>query len=528
MRFSRELAARLDTQGSGLAIHAGAGSLSQTEVPAFGENAGNGHRPVEPGDGAVDPWLAGASWAESGPEEDFPILPEIVDTGAWDSIIDGAAWSPEELGDAAVDPGPEAVDAADRPESRKRLRELGRAEARRARDAGEPHSGATLAKKFGLSVSWGQQRLAEIRTEGAASRRAIRVREQDRLREEACVEARRARDAGERYTGAALGKAFGMSAAWGQRRLEEIRDERGKPRQALREQEQARANVREAARMEARRARDAGEPYSGKALGQKFGMGLAWGETRLNEIRGEGGGVRNAVGGSAGGASGSGGGGSAEGVPSVDVPADEWSQLVGELLAGEEFGGMSAESAFDPAAGPAFDPLAVAGWSGGDVGSGGGVSGDGLNEAGRWVFGADAADRVPGGMGTEMDSIAEDAAGLPADLNDAEADSAPESVDSLDRPDSPWLLKDEAAVEARRAHDASQPYTAEELGQKFGKSTEWGGQRLAEPGLRLVRTGVLCWRRRANGCGCRRESRRVVLVTWASLTSRSHWRRSSE
>ncbi|MBB5159380.1 WXG100-like domain-containing protein [Saccharopolyspora phatthalungensis] len=214
VRFSRELAARLGTQGSGLRIHAGAGSPSQTEVPAFGSGSGQiGEVTAEPAD---DP-----AWAVLAPVRDFLISSDFVGTAARDSIADSAAPSPAESGFAAANPGPEALDVAERPDSATRLQELGRVEARRARDAGEPHSGATLGEKFGRSKSWGQQRLAEIRTEGGATRRAFRVRE----REDARLEARRARDAGEPYTGAALGERFGKSTAWGLHRLREIADE---------------------------------------------------------------------------------------------------------------------------------------------------------------------------------------------------------------------------------------------------------------------------------------------------------------
>ncbi len=288
------------------------------------------------------------------------------------------------------------------------VRAQARVEARRARDAGEPYDGVTLAKKFGRGPSWGRQRLAEIRNQhdlsdasrqvsgqgeqdallallqlnrgdqssgtgaaagavvpglpsgpatvsaapdartaatgmtvpeavlggpgrvaaesagGAAERAGLAavsvdfvgegggrkrrrvddsgdegaarrpvdeaVREErseehavpeEQLWEQAREEARRARDAGEPYTGVELGKKFGKSEGWGRSRLAEIRNEPGASREELDEQE------RERARVEARRARDAGEPYTGVALAKKFGKSQTWGAARLGDIRSE-------------------------------------------------------------------------------------------------------------------------------------------------------------------------------------------------------------------------------------------------
>ncbi len=76
-----------------------------------------------------------------------------------------------EPGGVAVDPAPGAVEAAEQIERAESLHEAARVEARRARDAGEPYSGAALGKKFGKSKAWGKSRLAEIKTEdGGAGR----------------------------------------------------------------------------------------------------------------------------------------------------------------------------------------------------------------------------------------------------------------------------------------------------------------------------------------------------------------------
>ncbi len=166
-------------------------------------------------------------------------------------------------------------------------REAARVEARRARDAGEPHTAATLAEKFGKSWSWGRRQLARIQDGSDASQTVSQEQEKERLREEARAEARRARDAGEPHSNATLGKKFGKSKDWGRTRLAEINSESGVDRLVMRAEERAQEHA--AARAEARRARDAGEPHSGESLAKAFGKGAAWGWQRLREIRNEGG-----------------------------------------------------------------------------------------------------------------------------------------------------------------------------------------------------------------------------------------------
>ncbi len=171
-----------------------------------------------------------------------------------------------------------------------------------------------MGKKFGKGERWGRARLDEIKIEGGVTWNGLSEEEVEQLREAARVEARRARDAGEPYTSTTLGKKFGKSRVWGHQRLAEIRDEGGATWSVVHGQEGQR--LREEARAEARRARDAGEPYSTKSLGKKFGKSAAWGKDRLDEIAKE-------VGGSAGELTGSGGGVLAEGAPSVDVDTAE-------------------------------------------------------------------------------------------------------------------------------------------------------------------------------------------------------------
>ncbi|MBB5156505.1 hypothetical protein [Saccharopolyspora phatthalungensis] len=239
--------------------------------------------------------VAGWSWGDvAGVGSDllgFPVGVAGFVAGGMGSTAEGGAELSVGPGGVAVGSVPEAVDAAEGLESAELLREAARVEARRARDAGEDYSGAALGKRFGKGKGWGQQRLAEIKDEGGATRSDLQEREQERLREAGRLEARRARDAGELYTGAVLGAKFGKSRSWGKARLAEIRDEVGGVGRAMRatEREWAWEREREAARVEARRARDAGEPYTGASLGKKFGKSMEWGSKRLTEIRNEGG-----------------------------------------------------------------------------------------------------------------------------------------------------------------------------------------------------------------------------------------------
>ncbi|MBB5158876.1 WXG100-like domain-containing protein [Saccharopolyspora phatthalungensis] len=301
VRFSRELADRLGTRGTGLAVRAGAGPDPQTAAPTTEEPAadeGSGVSMTWEFDPAVESALdsmevAGWSWGdEAGARSDDVEFSgfgaSVASAGAMGSTAEGAAESQRRLAEIKAEGG------VSRSVLREQKREEARVEARRALDAGEPYTGAALGKKFGKSTAWGTRLLAEIKAEGGAGRSASRGQEGERLREEALAEARRARDAGEPYTGAALGTTFGKSTVWGWQRLEEIRAESGVPWRAVRESERERAQEREEALVEARRARDAGEPYTGAAFGAKFGKSTTWGHQRLAEIRAEGGAGRSA------------------------------------------------------------------------------------------------------------------------------------------------------------------------------------------------------------------------------------------
>ncbi len=150
------------------------------------------------------------------------------------------------------------------------------AEVRRARDAGEPHNGATLATRFGKGSWWGRQRLAEFRRrEGATAEDP-----HDAGLEDVWVELRRARDAGEPHTGATLAAKFGKSVTWGGQRLAEFRRSEGGTTQAQLAQQDWDAEL-----AEWRRARDAGEPHTGATLAAKFGRGTSWGQRRIREFR---------------------------------------------------------------------------------------------------------------------------------------------------------------------------------------------------------------------------------------------------
>ncbi len=288
-------------------------------------------RPV---DWPVDSGLAGAEWAESAPEEDFPFLREVagldaggdsaadgglsglepwawsvddvpradgldlagndgylnpdamalldfgtgtaeLGTGEMDSRSEGAAWLPLEFDDVMVVPSPEGVDSVGMLGDAEAFDETAHAEARRAHDAGEPDTIAELGKKP-----------ADIRGEGDVTWSVLRAQEVAREREAAHAEARRARDAGKPYTAAELGEKFGKSKEWGRQRLAEISGEGGASRSVLRGEKFARE--REEGRAEARRARDAGQHCTAAELAKKFGKSEGWGYQRLAEISGEG------------------------------------------------------------------------------------------------------------------------------------------------------------------------------------------------------------------------------------------------
>ncbi|MBB5158472.1 WXG100-like domain-containing protein [Saccharopolyspora phatthalungensis] len=353
-------------------------------------------------EGAVSADLFDVEWAESGGEEGFAVMPEFVGAddrgvGAWGSFVEGAEVLPVGSGDEAADSDLGAVEEVGRPGRAELVNEAARVEARRARDAGEPYSGAELGKKFGRSTSWGHQRLGEIRDEGGATSSAVR----ERLREAARVEARRARDAGEPYTGAALGKKFGKSESWGKARIAEITS--GVAQRALRENELELAREREAGRAEARRARDAGEPYTAAELGEKFGKSKAWGGRLLAEIRAEGGATSSAV-----------------------------REREGDRL--REAARVEACRARD--AGEPYTGAAL---------------GEKFGKSKAWGQ-------------HRLGEIRDEGGATSSALRGQE-----------------WAdARVAARVEARRARDAGEPYTAAALGEKFGKSVVWGWRRLAE------------------------------------------------
>ncbi|WP_446689113.1 WXG100-like domain-containing protein, partial [Saccharopolyspora phatthalungensis] len=519
VRFSRELAARLGTQGTGLGIRAGAGPDPQPEVPALeesvaaepadglasgafdpgvaaefdpldvggwsrGEVAGVAPRGGVPGAGSDDAGLLGfsadvadrgagelgsvgessgrkrgredgsvdegAARRASGPQG-FPVWPEfggdsaswgvddVPDAAALDPAASGGYLNPDELGflgfgadpglsdvlggdssipegavplsveaeGAAVDPLLEAVDPAENVRSAGASKEAARSEARRARAAGEPYTGAALGKKFGKSTSWGSQRLVEIKVEDGEPRSDSKTQEGERLREAGRAEARRARDAGEPYTGVGLGKKFGKSQAWGRDRLAEIKAADGVTQRPFPEQEQEWEREQEAARAEARRARDAGEPYTGVALGKKFGKSKAWGWDRLAEIK------------------------AADGVTQRAVPEQEQ-----EWEREREAGRVEARRARD-----AGEPYTGVGL------------GKKFGRSDTW------------GKSRLAEITAEDGA-IQRVVREHERG---------------WAREREAGrVEARRARNAGEPYSAAALGKKFGKSKAWGRDRLAE------------------------------------------------
>ncbi len=150
-------------------------------------------------------------------------------------------------------------------------------ELRRADQAGQPHSGATLSVKFHKGLRWGEKRLSEFRErEGGTGLAEVAKREREAELERVWAELRRVRDAGESHTGESLGKAFNKSGSWGLKRLSEFRQLEGGTGRA-----EALKRDRERAFAELRRADGAGEPHSGKSLAAKFGKSRSWGDQRL-------------------------------------------------------------------------------------------------------------------------------------------------------------------------------------------------------------------------------------------------------
>ncbi|WP_446689098.1 WXG100-like domain-containing protein [Saccharopolyspora phatthalungensis] len=233
-RFSRKLAARLDTRGTGVTIRAGAGPDRQPDTPAPDQSA--------------DPGQAGEETAQPADPAGDRARKRGLSDGAAD---DGAARRPGEPDEAAERLGSSAQLSTPQLVA-EQLREEARAEARRARDARRPYTAVALGQRFGRSRTWAQAVLAEIKAEAATTQ--PRPQEQahtDRLPEPD--------EAAER-----LGSAARLS--WAQLQA---------------------AQLREAARAEARRARDAGDPYHGASLGRKFGKSDTWGRQRLTEIKAE-------------------------------------------------------------------------------------------------------------------------------------------------------------------------------------------------------------------------------------------------
>ncbi|WP_446689097.1 WXG100-like domain-containing protein [Saccharopolyspora phatthalungensis] len=143
--------------------------------------------------------------------------------------------------------------------------EEAQAEALRADEAGEPYTPEALGQRFGRSREWGQARLAEFSAEAAAPRSGPQP-QQEAEREAARAEARRALDAGVPYTAAALGQRFGRSTRWARVRLAEIRNENAAPHPDPRGRQTQRA--RDEARAETERAREAARAETERMSGE--------------------------------------------------------------------------------------------------------------------------------------------------------------------------------------------------------------------------------------------------------------------
>ncbi|MBB5160045.1 WXG100-like domain-containing protein, partial [Saccharopolyspora phatthalungensis] len=443
VRFSRELAVRLGSVGSGLTIQAGGRPDSPAEVQVSAEPAdGIGGEADDPGEDArwsfgpqlveaAEAWVFDPSQLDFGGQLDFgdgrgswwldPVVAEQSLGSGWDAedvgwgVADGAEASAGEAsaGEASAGEASVGVDeddglglhSGDQADQDDLVREEGRAEARRARDEGKPYSGAALGRKFGKSREWGRTRLAEIRAPGVP-----RPSELDaQVREAAREEVRRANEDGKPYTHRTLAQKFGKSVLWGKTRLAEITTESPPPSW------QAQERQREAGRVEARRARDEGEtPYSARALGKKFGRSREWGQARLREIENEGGAGR--------------------------------SELI-EQKREEERAAARAEARRARDEGKPY-------------------TGDALGKK----FGKSRT------WGWQRIGEIWNESGAP-------------------RPDLVEQQRAAARAEARRAQDAGQPYSGPALGRKFGKSKDWGRTRILEissapdalaPGLEAV------------------------------------------
>ncbi|MBB5159727.1 WXG100-like domain-containing protein [Saccharopolyspora phatthalungensis] len=337
----------------------------------------------------------------------------------------------------------------------KRQREAAWAEVRRADEAGEPHTGESLAKAFRKSGSWGSRRLAELRErERVMSRPELARREREAELERVWAELRRADEAGESHTGVSLGTAFGKGAAWGRQRLSVFREQEGGVSRA-----DVARREREAALAEVRRADEAGEPHTGESLGKKFGKGVRWGCARLKEFSVN------------------------EGMTSRgDVLRRERKAALAELRradeAGEPHSAASLGKKFGKSASWGYERLAELGKSEGVVSP------------------ADTAKpqraRVQAEVVWEEVRRARDAGQPHTDVSLAEKFGKSKSwgytrlaafraaEEDLSRTDA---TKREVGLEAvwaevRRARDAGEPHTGVSLAEKFGKSGTWGSRQL--------------------------------------------------
>ncbi|MBB5160067.1 hypothetical protein BJ970_007668, partial [Saccharopolyspora phatthalungensis] len=512
VRFSRELAVTLGSEGAGLAIRAGegpespagaedplagvadsqvpdesAGSVAEFDLlepnperalrewaestvgmgswmvdpPSVGQSLGFGWDEISGGrmDDVLDAELTGADVvAAQGFEGDPGVLSSVGEAGG--SAEGGSSGRKRRRGDGSGDDDAESValsgDRVTQAGVKRRMRgvdlEAVWVELRRAEEAGEAHTGASLGKVFGKNSSWGIERLREFRErEGGMSRAELALRE----REEAWVEVRRARDAGEAHTGASLGKVFGKNSSWGIERLREFREREGgmsRAELALREREEAWVEVR--------RARDAGEAHTGASLGKVFGKNSSWGKERLREFR------------------------EREGSPGrAELPGREevWAELRRADEAGKPHSGVTLARQFGKRTAWAYPLLAEFRETEGGVNSSEFAQRKRdaaleevwaevrrAEEAGEPHTGPSLAAKFAKGSswgGRRLAEFRRKARRMPpaqsaAAVREAELEKV-------------W-------VEVRRARDAGEPHTGRSLGAAFGKSAPWGVQRLAQ------------------------------------------------
>ncbi|WP_446689112.1 WXG100-like domain-containing protein [Saccharopolyspora phatthalungensis] len=180
----------------------------------------------------------------------------------------------------------DAGPARPRPQLEETVEERARAEARRAREAGRPHTGTTLGAIFGRGRMWGAARLAELRNQAAADQPGPQEQPQPGPSALQPTEARQAGEASEPDTATALAARSGSDHGWGAARFAETTDELERHRAAIRA-ETRRVHESDEPITAAVEARFRGTvPWSAaETLGERFGPDAARSLEPLGEVR---------------------------------------------------------------------------------------------------------------------------------------------------------------------------------------------------------------------------------------------------